>query len=204
MWVVGELGLKHVRHNVGGTFGGLDSEEYGRLNPNRLVPTIDDSGFVLWESYAIIRYLCRQYGKGSLWPENDQQAALADQWMEWTNSRFMGVFFPIFWELIRTDKDKQDHEKVKNSSKETAKLLKIFETHMTDRKYVVGDTLTMGDIPLGSMMFKYFSLNIERPPFPNIEAWYARLCERNAYRIHCMNSFGSSTEEWFALEKAGA
>ena len=94
MWTVGELGLEHVRHNVGGSFGGLDSDEYGDLNPNRLVPTIVDDGFVLWESYAIIRYLCRQYGSGSLWPEDPRQVALADQWMEWTSSRFMGTFSP--------------------------------------------------------------------------------------------------------------
>ena len=204
MWAVGELGLEHVRHNAGGTFGGLDTEQYGRLNPNRLVPTIDDDGFILWESYAIIRYLCRQYGKGSLWPQNDRQAALADQWMEWTNSRFMGVFFPVFWGLIRTPKEQQDPDKIQQSVKATAELLQIFEHHMADKKFVVGASLTMGDIPLGSMMFKYYSLDIERPSLPNIEAWYARLCERGAYREHCMNSFGTSTEEWFALEKAGA
>ncbi len=204
MWAVGELGLEHVRHNAGGTFGGLDTEQYGRLNPNRLVPTIDDDGFILWESYAIIRYLCRQYGKGSLWPQDDRQAALADQWMEWTNSRFMGVFFPVFWGLIRTPKEQQDPDKIQQSVKATAELLQIFEHHMADKKFVVGASLTMGDIPLGSMMFKYYSLDIERPSLPNIEAWYARLCERGAYREHCMNSFGTSTEEWFALEKAGA
>ena len=204
MWAVGELSLDHVRHNAGGTFGGLDTEQYGRLNPNRLVPTIDDDGFVLWESYAIIRYICRRYGKGSLWPEDDRQAALADQWMEWTNSRFMRTFFPVFWGLIRTPKDQQDTSKVQESAKQTAELLQIFENHMADRKFVVGESLTMGDIPLGSMMFKYYSLDIERPPLPSIEAWYARLCERDAYREHCMSPFGTSTEEWFALEKAGA
>ena len=204
MWTVAELGLEHVRHNVGGSFGGLDSEEYGKLNPNRLVPTIDDNGFVLWESYAIIRYLCRQYGQGTLWPEDSQQAALADQWMEWTNSRFMGTFFPIFWSLIRTAKDQQDPDRIAQSAKATGKLLQIFEQHMQRRDFVTGDQLTMGDIPLGSMMFKYYSLDIERPSLPNIESWYARLCQREAYQIHAMNPFGSNNEQWLELENAGA
>ncbi len=203
MWTIGELNLEHVRHNVGGSFGGLDSEEYGKLNPNRLVPTINDSGFILWESYAIIRYLCRQYGMGSLWPKDSQSAATADQWMEWTNSRFMGTFFPIFWALIRTPKENQDQAMIENAAKATAELLEIFESHLESRKFVCGNHLTMADIPLGSMMFKYYNLNIERPTLPNIEAWYARLCARDAYRVNAMNSFGSNNEEWLALERTG-
>ena len=204
MWTVGELGLEHVRHNVGGSFGGLDSDEYGNLNPNRLVPTIVDDGFVLWESYAIIRYLCRQYGSGSLWPEDPRQVALADQWMEWTSSRFMGTFFPAFWNLIRTPKEKQDSEKVSTAAKDTGVLLQIIESQLQGNDYLIGDALTMADIPLGSMMFKYFNLPIERPSLPNIERWYARLSERTAYSEHAMNPFGTSPEEWLAIEKAEA
>jgi len=50
MWAVGELGLPHERIDAGGEFGGLDTLEYGAMNPNRMIPTIDDNGFVLWES----------------------------------------------------------------------------------------------------------------------------------------------------------
>ena len=201
MWTVGELNLDYVRHDVGGSFGGLDSSEYSKLNPNRLVPTIVDEGFVLWESYAIIRYLCRQYGFGSLWPEDPRKAALADQWMEWTNSRFMGTFFPAFWNLIRTPKENQDPEKVSTAAEKTGELLQIIENQLEGSDYLIGNTLTMGDIPLGSMMFKYFTLPIARPSLPNIERWYADLCERAAYSEHAMNSFGTSPEEWLAIEK---
>jgi glutathione S-transferase len=204
MWTVGELDLEYVRHNVGGSFGGLDSDEYGNLNPNRLVPTIVDDGFVLWESYAIIRYLCRRYGFGSLWPEDPCQSGLADQWMEWTSSRFMGTFFPAFWNLIRTPKDKQDPEKVSTAAKDTGALLQIIESQLEGNEFLIGDALTMGDIPLGSMMFKYFNLPIERPSLPNIERWYARLSERTAYCEHAMNPFGTSPEEWLAIEKGEA
>jgi len=203
MWTVGELGLEHVRHNVGGSFGGLDTDEYGKLNPNRLVPTIEDKGFVLWESYAIVRYLCREYGEGSLWPTSTQQAARADQWMEWTNSRFMGTFFPIFWSLIRTPKEEQDVQKIRQSAEDTGTLLQIVENALEGQDFLTGNRLTMGDIPLGAMMFKYFSLDIERPALPNIESWYARLCDREAYRQHAMNPFGKNSAEWLALEKAG-
>ena len=204
MWAIEELGLDYKRHNVGGSFGGLDTHAYGKLNPNRLVPTIDDNGFVLWESYAIIRYLCHQYGKGSLWPDDPQKAALADQWMEWTNSRFMGTFFPIFWGLIRTEKENQEPEKIARLADDTGKLLQIVENNLSGKSYMTGEQLTMGDIPLGSMMFKYYTLDIKRPSLPNIEAWYARLCDRQAYQRHAMNPFGTNSKEWFELEKVGA
>ena len=66
MWAVGELGLPHERVDLGGEFGGLDTPEYGALNPNRLVPTIDDDGFTLWESNTIVRHL-RARTAGARW-----------------------------------------------------------------------------------------------------------------------------------------
>ena len=204
MWVVGEIGIEHVRHNLTGSFGGEDTEAFGKMNPNRLVPVIDDEGFILWESYAIIRYLCRQYGQGSLWPDDPQQAALADQWMEWTNSLVMPTFFPVFWQLVRTAEDQRDYDKVAEMAQATGELLQIAEKQLEGKRFITGDSLTFGDIPLGALMFKYFTLDIERPALPNIEAWYARLQQRKAYQAHCMGAFGRSPEEWLALEKAGA
>jgi len=204
MWAVGELGLDHVRHNVGGSFGGLDTDEYKQMNPNRLVPTIEDNGFVLWESYAIVRYLSKEYGEGSLWPKSNQEIARADQWMEWTNSRFMDTFFPAFWQLIRTPAAEQDVEKIEKAATDTGTLLQIVENVLQGQTYIAGNSLTMGDIPLGAMMFKYFTLDIDRPSLPNIESWYGRLCDREAYQQHAMTPFGTSSEEWFAIEQAGA
>ena len=79
MWAVGELGLAHERIDAGGAFGGLDTAEYGAMNPNRKVPTIDDDGEVLWESNACVRYLAARYGAGSLWAEDPAERARADR-----------------------------------------------------------------------------------------------------------------------------
>ncbi|MBS37036.1 MAG: hypothetical protein CMO26_14070 [Thiotrichales bacterium] len=83
MWTIGELGLEYKRHNVGGSFGGLDTEQYSELNPNRTIPTLRDSDRVLWESQTIVRYLASEHGAGSLWSSNTYERALADQWSEW-------------------------------------------------------------------------------------------------------------------------
>jgi len=203
MWTVGELGLEHRRLSVGGAFGGRDTDAFGALNPNRLVPVIEDDGFVLWESHAIVRYLCRRYGAGGLLPDDPREAALADQWMQWTDNHFMPLFFPIFWGLIRTEASARDDGDLARRARETGVLLGIVEHRLEGRDYLVGDTLTMGDIPLGAMMFKYYTLPIERPPLPSVERWYARLRERPAYREHAMRDFGRNTAEWKALELEG-
>lgn len=204
MWTIGELQIEHVRHNIGGTFGGTDSDEYAAINPNRLVPAMSDNGFVLWESNAMIRYLCKQYDSGSLYPQDPQQCALADQWMEWFKSTVMPALYPAFWGLARTPKEEQNSEQISESARLTGEKLKILDHYLEGRQFIVGDDLTMGDIPLGAIMYRYYNLSIERPSLPNIEAWYTRLKEREAYRTHVMIPFGNSLEEWMMLEKAGA
>ena len=204
MWTVGELGLKHQRHNIGGSFGGDDTDEYTRLNPNRLIPTIRDGDFVLWESMAITRYLCRRYGFGSLFPEDHQQAALADQWMDWYKSSLTPSLMPIFFNLVRTPLEQQNHAVVRQCKAALEGYLGVLEQHLAGKAWILGEQFSMGDIPLGAMMYKYYNLDIERGDWPSIEAWYARLCERPAYQEHAMIAFGSSPEEWLALEQAGA
>ena len=204
MWTVSELGLEHTRHNVGGSFGGLDTDDYGRLNPNRTIPTINDDGFVLWESTSIVRYLSRRYGTGTLCPEDPQQAALADQWMEWFKANVLPSLIPIFFGLVRMPKEQSDPEKIAEAARTVGEKLRILDRYLEGRRFVVGDDLTMGDIPAGTWVFKYFTFPIERPSLPNVGAWYARLCERAPYRTHAMNPFGSSPEEWLELERAGA
>jgi len=204
MWAVGELGLEHHRHNIGGSFGGDDSDAFLQLNPNGLIPTISDHGFVLWESMAITRYLCRKYGMGTLCPDDPQQAALADQWMDWYKSILTPSLMPVFFNLVRTANSAQDRSVIERGTAATIRHLVVLEQHLQGRAYVLGESFSMGDIPLGAMMYKFFNLDIERPALPAIEAWYVRLCERPAYRQHAMIPFGSSPEEWLELEKAGA
>ena len=204
MWAVGELNLPHLRHNIGGSFGGDNTPEYLQMNPNGLIPTIKDDDFILGESHAILRYLCRQYGQGSLFPEDGQQLALADQWMEWHKFHFMAHLMPAFVNLIRTPADKRNQSVIEQGISNCAQQLKTLDNHLAGKDYMLGERFSIADIPSGALIYKYFNLDIEREPLPNIEVWYARLCERPAYQTHAMLPFGSNPEEWLALEQAGA
>ena len=108
MWTVAELGLPHERIDVGGSFGGLDGPEYAALNPNRLIPVLQDGAIAVWESNAIVRYLAARHGAGGLWPEDPGRRSEADRWMDWQLTTLQPAISPIFWGLIRTPPEKRD------------------------------------------------------------------------------------------------
>ena len=187
MWTVGELGLAHERKDVGGPFGGLDTEDYGALNPNRRVPTIvDQDGTTLWESNSIVRYLAARYGAGSLWPEDPAARALADRWLDWMQTTLNVNLTPVFFGLIRTAVEKRDMDAIARAARAMGETWRILEAHLEGRRFVAADTLTVGDIGVGAACYRYNALDIERPALPNIAAWYARLQEREPFRTHVM------------------
>jgi glutathione S-transferase len=181
LWCCGELDIRYQRVDVGGPFGGNREPEYLRLNPNGLVPTISDSGFVLWESNAIVRYLAAKHGMGTLCPEDLAERADADRWMDWQMGTLWANFRPVFVGLIRTPPEKRDRAHIATATSKTTENLAMLDAHLAGREYVTGAAFTMADIPLGVTVYRWFSLEIERPPMPNLEDWYKRLCARSPY-----------------------
>ena len=186
LWCCGELGVSYDRVDAGMQFGVNDTAEYKAMNPNGLVPTIDDDGFVLWESHAIVRYLAKKHGAGSLWPEDPRVNADADRWMDWYHTTLWPNLGPVFWNLIRTAPEKRNMTLVAENTKKLAANFAIVDAALTGRDYLAGKTLTMADIPMGIAAWRWFNLAIERPALPNFERWYKRICERPAYVRHCM------------------
>ncbi len=203
MWAVGELNIAHRRHDVGGSFGGVDTAAYLALNPNGRIPTIRDDGFVLWESNAIVRYLCRRYGQGGLWPADDRLCAVADQWMEWFKTTAYPPYIQLFWAIVRTEPALRDRGAIARLSASLGDALRILEAQLARQPYVAGDALSMADIPYGPLAHRYLNLDIERPELPKMAEWYDRLCERPAFREHVAFPFGRNPAEWYVLEREG-
>lgn len=204
IWTAAECGLDFKLKLAGGSFGQLDTSQFAQMNPNRLIPTIRDGDFALWESHVIVRYLCAKYAAGTLCSEDVQQRAVADQWMEWSGTRAFTPVIQMFFATVRTEPDQRDLAKLASHAKEAAEAFQVLENHLGQHPYVAGSDFSMGDIPLGAVAYRYFNVESERPSFPHIEAWYARLCERPAYQKHVMRFFGTNPDEWQALEKACA
>jgi len=182
LWCCEEMGVQYQRIDAGGTFGIVNTPQYRALNPNGLVPTIEDGPFVLWESNTIVRYLTAKHSPGKLWPEDLKVRAEADKWMDWANTIFWPTFRPLFWNLIRTPLDQRDEKAIEESRLKTAEILDYLDAHLKNRAYVAGDDLTMGDIPMGCAIWRWLSVPVERPSLPNIQQWFGNLRQRPAYQ----------------------
>jgi glutathione S-transferase len=189
LWCCEELEVPYQRHDAGGRFGVTDQEEYLDRNPTGLVPTIVDGDLTLWESNSIVRYLAANYGAGSLWPENPAERALADKWMDYQ----LGTLFPTFKDalvgLVRTAPENRDPEKIDASVRATVGVIAVLDAHLEDNVYVAGSSFTMGDVSLGSLVYRWLELDIDRPDLPALQAWYQRLADRPAYQKTVMVSF---------------
>jgi glutathione S-transferase len=181
LWAMEELGVKYERIDAGMEHGVVKTPEYQKMNPNSLVPTIDDDGFVLWESHAIVRYLAAKHGAGTLWPADLKQRADSDRWMDWAYT-FQASLRAVFWGLIRTPAEKRDLKAIEEGKKRCGELLAIPDQALAHRPYVVGNSLTIGDIPLGCHVQLWMRLPIERPSHPNLERWFERLGTRAPFR----------------------
>lgn len=190
MWLVGELGLEHRHIEAGGQFGGLDTPEFRALNPHGKVPVIDDSGVVVWESHAILRYLAARYGEGRFWRTAPAERSFSDRWMDWAHTTLQPDFLGgVFWGFYRTPEPQRDLPAIKSKVEACARYFQLLDRELMGRDYMLGDALTLADVPLGTHLYRYFNIDIERPRVPNVEAWYRRLEERPAYRQHVMVPF---------------
>jgi glutathione S-transferase len=190
MWAVGELSLAHQHIDAGGPFGGLNTPEFRAMNPNTRVPVIDDDGTVVWESHAIVRYLAAKYGEDSLWPTDAAERSLSDRWMDWTLADLQPALIGgVFWGFFRTPENRRNWPAIRQAVARCATLLQLVDRHLAGRSFLAGDSLTIGDITTGAQLYRYFEMEIDRPALPNVEAWYARLRERPAYREHVMIPF---------------
>jgi glutathione S-transferase len=183
-WAVGELGLEHERFDIGGAFGKNREPAYLAMNPNGLVPTLQDGDFILWESNAVVRYLAREYGAGTLEPTDPKARARAGQWMDWQLSVVAPAIFAAFWGLIRTPEGKRDLAAIAASQAKTIETMKILDSQLGKTAFVTGDRFSMGDIPVGIMAYRFRQLCSERPDMPNLERWYAQLQTRTAFKEH--------------------
>jgi glutathione S-transferase len=191
LWALAELELVVERVDAGGAYGGLDTASYGAMNPNRRVPTLEDGDLVLWESNVIVRYLAEAYGQGRLRPPRLQEAAIADQWMDWMQTTLSPVFVPLFWEKVRKPPSQRSADRVAQLTAEVGTILEVVESRLVDSPWLGGTAFSMGDIPVGAVLYRWFSMDIERPYLPRLAAWYDRLGQRDAYRSTVMTSYES-------------
>jgi glutathione S-transferase len=167
----------------GPPFGAVDTSAYLDMNPNGTVPTIENDGFVLWESNAILMWLALRYASGLL-AGDAQELARAVQWMTWTNGRLEPLLHTLVMELVRLPEAQRDPAKIEQARIAMVEVLNMLEFHLANQPYVAGNRFTLGDIPTGAAVYRWLVFGLRGPPMPNIAAWQGRLAEHKGFRQH--------------------
>lgn len=182
VWALEELELPYEHVPLGGSFGGTDTPEYLAMNPNGLVPTLRDGDITVWESHAIVRYLSAEYGSGLLFPMEARDRAVVDQWTDWTATTFQPAWIAVFWNKVRTPVARQDAAAIERAVAATSRCFGIMEMRLEKVPYLGGEQFTYADIVAGAAMYRWTTMEIERPELPAVDAWHERLNGRRAFR----------------------
>jgi glutathione S-transferase len=183
IWALAEMGIPFERIDVGGAFGKTTEPFYLAMNPNSLVPTLEEEdGFTMWESNSIVRYLAAKHSSRVLESADLKQRARAHMWMDWQLTVMAPAITPAFWQLIRTPADKRDANVIAASREKTIAAAKIMDEQLGRTPFLAGDAFSYGDIPLGIMIYRYVQLVPERPATANLDRWYAAISSRPAFK----------------------
>jgi glutathione S-transferase len=186
LWMLGELGLPYEREDWGRGFRPTDDPEYRRINPVGVVPVLDDGDFRLRESNTIVRYLAEKHGRADLYPKDLRQRASVESWMDWASTELAEGMRPVFHALVV--KNPAFAGMVDSAAKNWAAQMQVLDGHLAaGGPYVMGQGFTVGDIPVGLVVNRWFAIDFPKPELKAVSAYYDRLAERAPYRAHGRN-----------------
>ena len=180
LWLLDELGLAVERIDAGGAFGRTDTAEYRAMNPLGLVPTLEDDGFALFESNAILRYLCNAHAPGSpLYPTAPRARGTVDAWLDFQQTALNRPQSVVFAGLVRTPPEQRDNAAISAAVTEAGRIWGILDARLAQHaRSSPATTLTLADIAFGVHVHRWFVMPIARPDSPHLHAWYERLLAR--------------------------
>ena len=182
LWCCGELGLPYERIDAGNQFGVTKTPEYLALNPNALVPTIEDGDFQLWESNVIVRYLAQTSPGGRLCPTDIRVRFDAERWMDWQATMFWPALRPLFIELIRTPPANRDATVISRAEALSLAAARMLDSRLSDRTFLAGESFSFGDIPAATTVHRWYALDIHHPELPNLQRWYDLMKQRRPFQ----------------------
>jgi glutathione S-transferase len=176
------LGLPFERVDAGHEFGIVKTPAYLTMNPNALVPTIEDGAFRLWESNVVVRYLCAKHSMGGLYPATLEQRFDAERWMDWQQTTLNPAGRNAFVQLLRTAAERRQPQLVEQSVAATEPLLRMLDAHLARQPYMAGDAFTMADIPIACEIHRWRGTPVPQIKLPHVDGWYAGIRGRDAAR----------------------
>lgn len=186
LWCLTELGMQEgkdfERIDAGLHFGVNRTPEFLKLNPNGLVPTLEDGDIVLWESNTIMRYLARQYDKRGRFPNDIASQYGSEKWLDWQVGTLWPALRAPFLSLTRVPENERKYDAIKKGYQDTNNLLELLDTTLANQNYCSGKQFHIGDIALGLCVARWILVDETFPEktggrikLKNIDAWLKRL-----------------------------
>lgn len=183
LWTCEVLGIQYEQQAWGAGFRSTAEAEFEALNPNKLVPVIKDDDFILWESDAIIRYLCARQGDTTLMPSTPHASARVNQWLGWCATELNTAWRYAFLALVRASPAHRDPEAIAASVASWNAHMAILDRQLQRTGgFVCGDAFTLADIVLGLATHRWIMTPMQRPSLPAVQAYYERLRTRPAFQ----------------------
>ncbi len=181
-----ELGLRYQRIDAGGTFGVTKEPRYLAMNPNALVPTIEEEdGWSLWESNSILRYLCNTHAPDNpVYPKAPRARAAVERWMDWQLASLNGPMTTVFFTYVRIPEPERDYAATAKARDAAERLWRIVDAQLGDKPFLCGGQLTLAEIALSPYLHRWFALPIERAELPRLKALHERLLTRPGFKTH--------------------
>ncbi len=188
-WALCELNLEFKWHDEYGKFGKVNVENYEKINPQLIVPTLDHNGSIIKQSNAIVRFLYRKY-TDVYESSKEENIAIAESWMEFQTTDLQLNMTPIFWGLVRNPPEDRDQELIDKNIILLNKKFEIFDKFLEDHEYILNNKFGMSDIIMGAASYRYLSLPIERPNLLNLKSWYNKISNRDCFKKNILGTFG--------------
>jgi glutathione S-transferase len=154
--------------------GQLTTPDYVALNPNMKTPTLVDGDRVLWESSAIMAYLCIRQGS-DMWPaHNPTEQVEVLRWLSWNDGHWAPAVAPFYFEHVVKSTfgiGPADRESLKTKVADLLRFGKVLDAHLRGRDHVACGRLTIADFQLASMATDWRQSEMPFGTFPNIVRW---------------------------------
>ncbi len=184
IWLADEIGIPYEHLPV--TFGVPNAQckepWYLALNPNGRVPTIDDDGFVMWESAAINLYLAEKY-KNALYPSTAQGRGRMLQWTFFVTNDVEPVLITLFRNRVFFPPEQRSATLADQAEETLQTKLTILEQQLNKTPYFGGDRWDMADFMVAGVLYVLTRLKLDLAPYPKLDAWLTASINRPAAQV---------------------
>jgi len=188
LWLCAELELSYEHEQWGSGYRSTDTPEFVEMNPNRMVPVVKDGSFVLWESNTICRYLASRNHRSDLLPEDPENRARVEQWMDWQATELNNAWRFAFMALVRKSPSHSDPQALAMSVANWNRHMQLLDAQLAKTgAYAAGQGFTLADVVLGLSTNRWYMTPMERPDLPAVQSWFDRLSQRPAFMLHGRN-----------------